>query len=102
MEKFYSYFSKLENAQDLLVTDNKNRINNALKKEKQERYTALVQTLLNIPDEKLRERIRTRIINAHGRKIGNDFENTPLYTADSYSEYFKTLNSMIKDKSFNL
>lgn len=102
LEKFYSYFSKLDNAQDLLVTDNKNRINNALKKEKQERYTALVQTLLNIPDEKLRERIRTRIVNAHGRKIGNDFENTPLYTADSYSEYFKTLNSMIKDKSFNL
>jgi len=61
-----------------------------------------VQTLLNLPDEKLRERIRTRIVNAHGRKIGNDFENTPLYTADSYSEYFKTLNSMIKDKSFNL
>lgn len=102
LEKFYSYFSNLENAQDLLVTDNKNRINNALKKEKQERYTVLVQTLLNIPDEKLRERIRTRIINAHGRRIGNDFENTSLYTADSYSEYFKTLNSMIKDKSFNL
>ena len=42
LEKFYSYFSNLENAQDLLVADNKNRINNALKKEKQERYTALV------------------------------------------------------------
>jgi hypothetical protein len=97
LETFYEYFKELPNAKEQLVEENKNRINNTFRKEKEARYIALVKTLKNMPNEDTRKQFLTRMKNAFGQGRRSLMAESQLFTADSYSDYFKVVNKAIRD-----
>ena len=97
LETFYEYYKKLPDGKDQLVEENKNRINNVFRKEKEARYIAIVQSLKSMPDEELRKKFLTRVKNAFGQGKRSILAEQQLYTAGSYSDYFKVINKAIKD-----
>lgn len=97
LETFYEYFKELPNAKEQLVEENKNRINNTFRKEKEARYIALVKALKNMPNESTRKQFLTRMKNAFGQGKRSLMAESQLFTADSYSDYFKVVNKAIRD-----